>query len=330
MSENGLRRSQYRKDMNRVEVSGEITNLPEFARFVQLDGSVKTLISFDLNCYRRRKSEEEEWEADDLKIVLFNDEDFLENVKEGERYKFIGELQSRNYNRVNEEIDELWEMAVYNYHMAIGEYPCDEQPNERKKQPIDWRKLLQMGLIPEAPEDSMFDQDMNKNKSPETPFIYLIDLNGEVTRETQHVTYEILVKEYVKLEEEVHPLNGDVNRVKMCGRVTRDPFFNFLGKEKPVAFVNFNVGSKSELFQNHMFFNNAIAWGKNAEKILEDVKEGDFVFFKGRLQSRDYVKKVRKRWTTPGGNRKKKDIEIPLKTREVSISYIEKCEKKKK
>ena len=57
---------------------------------------------------------------------------------------------------------------------------------------------------------------------------------------------------------------------------------------------------------------------------FEEVKEGNIVFIKGRLQSRDYIKKVVKRWTTPGGNRKKKEIELPLITREISISYIEK------
>lgn len=325
-----MKTSVYKKDMNRVEISGEVRNLPEFARFVQLEGQVKTLISFDLFSYRKRKSEQSEFEWDDIKIVIFNDENIINEVQEGDRYKFTGELQSRNYNRVEEEIDELWGMAVHNYHVATGQYPCEEQPCERKKQPIDWRKLLQIGLIPEAPEDSMYDADMKKSKSPETPYIYRVDLNGEVTKETQHVTYEVLVNDYEKLEEAVHPLNGDINKVQICGRVTRNPFFNFLGREKPVAFVNFNVGSKSELFSNHMFFNNAIAWGKNAEKIMENINEGDFVYFKGRLQSREYIKKMRKRWTTPGGNRKKKDIEIPLKTREVSISYIEKCTKEKK
>ncbi|GAB6458196.1 hypothetical protein bcgnr5369_30030 [Bacillus cereus] len=326
-----MRESVYKKDINRVEVSGKIRNLPEFVRYIQTTEGVRPLISFDLMCYRNRKSEGEEWQLDELKIVLFDNEAFLQNAKEGDRYHFIGELQSRNYNRVNEEMDELYALAVENYHAITGSYPCENQPTNKKKEPIDWRKLIQFTLIPDAPEDSMFDRDMVKGKSQETPFIYVVNADGEVTKESQHVTYEIVaVQKPIKLEEPVDVLEGDINRVKMCGRVTRNPFFNFLGQEKPVAFVNFNVGTKSDFFSEHMFFNNAIAWGKNAEAIFQEVKEGDYVFFKGRLQSRPYVKKFRKRWTTPGGNRKKKDIELPLKTREVSISYIEKQIKKNK
>ncbi|MFP3725686.1 single-stranded DNA-binding protein [Priestia filamentosa] len=321
----------YKKDINRVEVSGEVQNLPEFVRYIQTTEGIRPLISFDLICYRNRKSEEDEWKTDELKMVLFDNEAFLQEVKEGDRYSFVCELQSRNYNRVNEEMDELFALAVENYHAITGEYPCESQPTFKKKEVIDWRKLIQFTLIPDAPEDSMYDRDMVKGKSQETPFIYLVNVDGEVTKESQHVTYELVaIEEPVKLEEELHPLNGDINRVKMAGRVTRDPFFNFLGQENPVAFVNFNVGTKSAFFSEHMFFNNAIAWAKNAEKVFENVKEGDYVFFKGRLQSRPYIKKFRKRWTTPGGNKKKKDIEVPLKTREVSISYIEKLVKKEK
>lgn len=324
-----MRESMYKKDINRVEVSGEIHNLPEFVRYIQTTEGVRPLISFDLNCYRNRKKEEDEWQFDELKIVLFDNEAFLQNAKEGERYQFVGELQSRNYNRVNEEMDELYSLAVGNYYAITGTYPCENQPTSKKKEVIDWRKLIQFTLIPTAPDDSMYDAEMVKHKSQETPFIYVVNVDGEVTKESQHVTYEIVAtQEPIKIEEPIHPLNGDVNKVKMCGKVTKNPFFNFLGQEKPVAFVNFNVGSKSMFFSEHMFFNNAIAWGKNAEQIFQNIKEGDYVFFKGRLQSRPYVKKFRKRWVTPGGNKKKKDIEVPLKTREVSISYIEKQIKK--
>lgn len=324
-----MRENLYKKDINRVEVTGEVHNLPEFVRYIQTTEGIRPLISFDLNCYRNRKSEDDEWQFDELKIVLFDNEPFLQNAKEGDRYRFVCELQSRNYNRVNEEMDELFSLAVENYYAITGSYPCENQPTFKKKEIIDWRKLIQFTLIPDAPEDSMYDRDMVKGKSQETPFVYLVNVDGEVTKESQHVTYELVAtEEPIKLEGDVHPLDGDVNRAKMCGRVTKDPFFNFLGKEKPVAFVNFNVGTKSSFFGEHMFFNNAIAWGKNAEKVFQNVKEGDYVFFKGRLQSRPYIKKFRKRWTTPGGNRKKKDIELPLKTREISISYIEKQVKK--
>ena len=320
-----MKESIYKKDMNHVEITGEIHNLPEYVRYVP-----RPLISFDVNCYRKRRNVEDEYKFDELKVVIFDDETFLKEAKEGDRFHFIGELQSRNYNRVNEEMDEMYTFAVQNYFTFKNEYPTENQPIGKKKEVIQWSKLMELGLIPEVPDDSMYDEFMNKEKTQETPFIYRVDENGEVTKETQHVTYEILVKKYEKIEEILDPLEGDVNRVKMAGRVTRNPFFNFLGQTKPVAFVNFNIGMKSEVFPEHMFFPHAIAWGKTAEDIFSEVHEEDYVMFKGRLQSRNYVKKFVKRWVTPGGNKKKKDIEIPLKTREVSISYIEKLNREDK
>lgn len=318
-----MKESKYKKDINRVEITGEIRNLPEFCRYVP-----NPLVSFDLITYRQRKSEEDEYKFDEQKIVLFDDENFLLEAKEGERYKFFGELQSRNFNRTLEDIDELYVLAVQNYNEIMEHLPCEVQPEGRKKEVVDWRKLLELKLIPKAPEDSMYNDEMFKEKDREKCFIYRLDESGELTKETQHVTYEILVSSYEKLEEPLDNLRGDVNKVTIAGRITKNPFFNMLGTGNKIPFVNFNIGTKSEIFPTHMFFNNAIAWGKNAENIFQNLHEGDYVKIKGRLQTRKYTKELIKRWKTAGGNKKKKVIPIELLTREVSISIVEKLFKK--
>lgn len=321
-----MKQTMYKKDINRVEITGEIRNLPDFVRYIPTEKGVRPLLSFDCISFRGRKSEEDDWKTDDNKVVIFDNEEFLKVAKEGDRYRFIGELQSRNYNRVNEEMDEMIAFAVQNYFMSLKKYPTVDEVKGKKKGIVDWKELMKYGLIPEVPSDSMYNEDMVKEKTQDTPFIYLIDGEGEVTKESQHVTYEIVAVSFEKLEEPVDALRGDTNKVKMAGKITRDPFFNLLGMP-PTPFVNFNVGMKSEFFPDHMFFNNAIAWGKTAQDVFEELREGDYVMFKGRLQSRPYVKKFTKRWETPGGNKKKKVIELPLKTREVSVSYIEKLKR---
>ena len=138
---------------------------------------------------------------------------------------------------------------------------------KKKKQPINWDKLLEYGLLPEIPSDSMYQSGMVKEKTPDSPFIYRVNLDGEVTKEVQHVTYEIVVASYEKVTEEFDEAVGDINKAKMCGEITKPPAFNILG-ENSMYFVNINIGAESHYFDGHMFYNNAIAWGKNAQNIF--------------------------------------------------------------
>lgn len=302
-------------NLNYVVVSGTIHNLPDVPRYTP-----RPLVTFDLSCYRRRKSVDEKWVIDEMRMVLFDDEDFLRNAKEGERFKFIGEMQSRNYTVPHPNLDETIQYAVEAYHEIEGKLPTEIEPIGKKKEPIDWRLLDKYNLIPEFPEDSMYDRDMNKNKRPEKNYVYLVNEDGVVTKESQHVRYEILIKSYEKLDEPLHELKGDINKVEMKGRVTNTPFFNLLGKGIP--FVNFNIGTKSEILEGYMFFNNAIAWGNRAVFIFENVKQNHFVHIKGRLQSHRYTKTLRMKKETASGKIRTKKKDIELLTHEISLSYI--------
>lgn len=313
---------KYKKDENFIELTGVIKNMPDYCKYIP-----RPLVSFDLTSQRRRRNEREEIKYDENRIIIFDDEEFLENFKDGDRIKIKGELQSRNYTRDTHEVDELIKIAVKNYIELFDEFPTEKEPKPRIKQVISWPKLLQMGMIPTVPEDSMYLEDGSKNKSKEAPFVYRVDENGEVYKETQHVTYEVVAKKYEKIEEEVDPLIGDKNKAILVGKVTQQPYFDYLGTENKVSFCSFKVCTKSSFFEERVFYNNIISWSNIAEEAFENINADEYVKVVGRLQSRIHQKELIRRWKTPSGKRKKKVLEIELVTREISASKLFKCEK---
>ena len=165
----------------------------------------------------------------------------------------------------------------------------------------------------------IFDENGQKNR--EAQFVYRVDVNGDVFKETQHVSYEVVAVSYEKIEEEVDPIKGDFNKATLLGRITKDPFFDFIGKETPIPFCSLNIGTKSSFFEEErMFFNNVITWSKLAETIFENFQKDDYIKIVGRLQSRNFEKEFVKRWKTPSGKRKKKSKIFTLTTREISAT----------
>ncbi|QST02985.1 single-stranded DNA-binding protein (plasmid) [Pontibacillus sp. ALD_SL1] len=315
-----MKEIEYKRDENFVDITGTIQNLPDYCKYIP-----RPLIAFDLVSYRKRKSEEDEWKTDENRIVLFDEETFHEEYENGDRIRVKGELQSRNYTRDNHEVENLIVMAVQNYIEIREEVPALKQPTGRKRQPIDWSKLLDIGFIPSVPEDSMYKEDGRKEKTQESPYVYRVDANGDVFKETEHVAYEVIAKSIERLDEEKDPLYGDRNKVVLCGKVMRSPYYDYLGQENKVAFLSFNLKTKSSFFEDRVFYNNIIAWGDLAVTSFESMAKHDIVRVSGRLQSREYNKTVTKRWVTEHNNKKKKKIDLTLMTREVSASKIEKC-----
>jgi single-stranded DNA-binding protein len=308
---------KYKEDNNYVELTGTIKNLPDYCKYIP-----RPLISFDLQSFRRMKNEEEDLQSDENRIIVFDDEEFHKNFHNGERILIKGELQSRNYTRDNHEVDEIITMAVKNYIDIWSNYPTQKKPKGKKRQLIDWNKLLEVALIPSVPEDSIFKENGEKDHDGE--FIYRIDEDGEVFKETQHVAYEIVAVKYEKLNEELDFTKGDKNKAVLLGKVTKQPYFDYLGQDNKVAFCSFNIGTKSKFFEGRMFYNNVITWSELAQEVFEHAQYGDYVKIVGRLQSRSYQKEIVKRWKTPSGRRKKKSRMLELTTREISATKVEK------
>lgn len=315
-----MKEIKYRSDENAIDITGTISNLPDYCKYIP-----RPLISFDLTSNRKRKSTEHAWIQDENRIVLFDNEDFHTEFKDGDRIRVKGELQSRNFTRDNHEVDDMILMAVANYIEIWSEFPSAKEPKGKIRQPIDWSKLMNVGLLPEVPSDSMYQADGTKDKNPDAPFIYRIDDNGEVFKETEHVAYEVVATSVERVEEPMDELTGDKNKIVMIGKITRNPYFDYLGNATKVPFFSFNLRTKSSFFEERVFYNNIISWSTLAEDAFENIKVNDYVKVIGRLQSREYTKEITRRWVTPSGNKKKKKVELNLLTREISSSKIEKC-----
>lgn len=324
-----LKKVPFKKEENFVDITGTIKNIGEL-RYVKLP-HLRPLISFEIDSFRKRKSVDDEWVTDTNKVVLFDDESFLDNYKEGERVRIKGEVQSRNYTREENIMQELLPIAVKNCVEFFEEYPSLNKPVGKMKQPVHWQTLVDHGLLPEnkVPEDSMYLIDGTKQKTSERKYVYRVDENGDLSKETEHVTYEILVRKYERLEEAIHPIRGDKNKVVLCGPATKEPRFDLLGKNNSVPFSSFTIKTKSRILDGKIFYNNVISWANLAEDIFSDVKRDTIVHVVGRLQSRTYEKELTKRWKTPSGNKKKKSKVFEFTTYEVSASKVNLCFKKK-
>lgn len=304
---------------NSLELTGTIEKVDEYVRYIP-----SPMIGFDLLSYRRRKSEEADYIADNIRIIVFDNENFLQEFGPGMRVHVKGEWQSRNFTRDYYDVDEQIQNAVDMYVQLFNEFPSKKQPKGRIRQPLDWSKLLKLSLLAGVPEDSMFKEDGSKEKTEDSQYVYRVDENGEVFKETEHVSYEVIAHSVTPVEEDMDPLLGDVNRITIIGKTTRPPSFDVLG----VPFSNFNVQTHLKYFkdQERVAYANIIVWGESAEDVFGNVQKTDLVKIVGRIQSRTYTKIEIKRWKTPSGRRKKKEIERPLITREISASKIYKVE----
>ncbi|MGG4125049.1 single-stranded DNA-binding protein [Bacillus licheniformis] len=80
-----------------------------------------------------------------------------------------------------------------------------------------------------------------------------------------------------------------INRVVLCGRLTRDPDLRFVGDGKPVVSFTIAVNRtfKNQNGETEADFINCVAW-RNAENIAKFLKKGSMTGVDGRLQTRSY------------------------------------------
>ncbi|MBN2403513.1 MAG: single-stranded DNA-binding protein [Spirochaetes bacterium] len=98
---------------------------------------------------------------------------------------------------------------------------------------------------------------------------------------------------------------GDLNRVTIIGRLTRDPELKYI--QSGTAVTNFSIANNRNYTTNsgekkeEVSYFDCIAWGKMGEILAEYCKKGRRIALEGRLQQR--------RWEDQEGNKKSK-IEI--------------------
>ncbi|WP_336770313.1 single-stranded DNA-binding protein [Bacillus bombysepticus] len=309
----------YNIDRNYVVVSGTVGELPEVCTYLP-----RPLVSFDLQCFRKKKASEDEAKSDIFRIVMFDCEDLIDDVKEGDRILVKGELQTRNYMRPFTVTEEYVINAVRNYYEVFDEIPSQKPVEGRKRAPISFKKLFEQDFIPRLPQDSMFNEEDIKEKTEDRYYIYTVDENGDVYKEIEQVAYEILTSKYELLEEPT-PTKGDVNFVELLGTPIPPYNFTFRGEENPVPFLSFKVKTKSRFFkeEDRFFYTPIICWSQLAESNSELIEENKLVHIKGRLQTRTFEREIRVKWITEFGNIKKAKKPIEHIVREVSASKID-------
>ena len=98
---------------------------------------------------------------------------------------------------------------------------------------------------------------------------------------------------------------GDLNRVTIIGRLTRDPELKYIQSGSAVA--NFSIANNRIYNTNNgerkedVSYFDCITWGKLGETVAEYMQKGRRIAVEGRLQQR--------RWEDQEGNKKSK-IEI--------------------
>lgn len=305
---------------NKITLSGEVYSKDDFVNYIPFP-----LAGFDIRSYREQKENEEPL-YDEIRIIRFNDEDILDNLEIGDRVLIKGEAQSRNFTTTHPVTDDLIQNAIdlFTNFFEEGKLPCVKQPTSRIKQPISWDMLFEHNLLEEIPADSIIREDGTRERTENQIYIYRLDDNGEVYKETEHTAYEVIAHEIIKLEEPLDTSNGDENYIIFHGRVSRNPSFDVVEGNQ---FAKVTVQSFVEYFlpdEKRFVFFNFFVWGKNAEIIFSELSEGDMVRFTGRIQSRVIERTLRLKKKTSSGKTKRKKITVNEITREVSIGKMAK------
>lgn len=316
-----MREIEYTVKFAKIHITGVIANKDEEMKYLP-----RPLFCCDLISNRKRKNEDQLLVADVNRLVVFDDEKFIDEYEEGDEVEIIGEVQSRNWTDSRHKYDELLKTAVENYMILEDDkLPSVTKPERGRRELIDWGKLLKHKLIDFVPDDSMYLEDMSKQKNEEKKFMYRVDENGEVFKETQHVAYEILVSECRKIDPPKNELIGHINKYTGIVKVTRDPYYNIGNNNIP--FCSFNIQAESSLFPDRHFYLNVICWDKLADEVA-NVVVGTELKITGRLQTRDFIKKVVLKKKTSSNKTKKTTIEVPKKAVELSASSVMIAKKK--
>lgn len=282
----------YIPDQNIVSISGSIITDPQ-VRYVGSDGL--ELCEFVISTSRKpsKSAESDEPITDVFNVIIKGDgaEAWSQQLREGLHVRIHGLFQSRPYrrsipDRALTEIAEIFIMGNLDRHAPVA------RPEHDRLQPLDWKKLLDSGLLSEVPAD---DESEGGN------FRYMCTPTGEVLKESRHIRYEILVGSIEVIDP---PEDGvDENRIVLVGKIKFVPRISYV-TEQQVPLCQFAVVAERPNGLTDLI--HCIRWGADAERIAQEIGPGERVKVSGRLQSRAYEKEIK---VGTGKKRRKKTIQ---------------------
>lgn len=308
--------TKMQQERNYIKLSGTLVNI------FTIENEEENIISLDIHSYRKQINNQNRQKFDEIRVYIFNQPDFLNEFAPGDRIQVIGEIQSRNYE-FDYVFDDEVQIAVDNYFHLFQTIPTLEIPAEGKRVDIDWRKLTDISLIENVPNDSKKDEWGNRRTDKDARYIYTVDETGKVSKVTQHTAYEVAAKKYKKLEEPLEPAKGDYNYVNLVGKVIRKvPVYT---NSQGIMSCTFNLATVSSIFENRFYYLHVLQWESLARAVQNELEIGEVVEVSGRFQSRPLKKDRKNQWLSKTGKKRVRQFESEVTIREISASTILIC-----
>ena len=242
-----------------------------------------------------------------FRVIFFNNETIINDVEIGDMIAINGELQSRNFSQQHPMTDDLLQSSVDIFQNLFNILPVLKEPTQHMRQPINWKKLIDMNLLDSIPNDSRLDENNLIIDESNKPYIYKLNWNGEVTKETEESILEVISFEYKKVEtiQEI-----DSSLVLISGRISDKPTFEI---EDGNIFTQFKVQTFQRSFEpkeKRFVFVKVKIVGLESQDIFNAYKKNDFISVAGALVSerKDFTFKIKK--ITSSNKIKKKKVTI--------------------
>lgn len=355
-----IKLQQNEQFFNKIKLNGTVVKkdgFVNFAPFPIFGMEIKTKKTKELKSMYRFTNNEDLTKPDETKssdyfyfrIIFINQPNVINEFEIGDRITLLGEIQSRNYFQFYPLSDTLIQNAVDIYQNLFNKIPTKEEPTQFIRQPIHWEPLLDLNLLEGIPSDSLFIEDGKKSDDPNNPYLYKIDWNGEVTKETRETIIEVIVLDYKKEEKlcvvessdssliDSNPLEklvkddqldtnittesniesdenlGDeevINDIFISGRVASTPNLEVQGAN---VFTEFKVQTYIPFFEKkeeRLTFITVKATGGDAEKIFNTFEYGQYIQVYGSLVSEMTNHTFRVKKITASNKKKTKKIVI--------------------
>jgi hypothetical protein len=251
-----------------------------------------------------------------FRIIFLKNESIITDLEIGDIIMVKGEIQSRNFNQQHPMTDDLLQSLVDIYSNLYKSTPTDKEPTQFKREPIVWKKMLNLNILEEIPIDSSLDEDNKLVSEPNKPYTYKVDRNGDVSKETKETIVEVVAFDYKKIEE--FP-ESEHSSVVISGRIADHPQFEI---EDNNIYLELKVQTFQKSFEpdeKRFAFARIRILGLEAQEIFKSYKKNDYIHLHGTFVSELYNVSFKIKKITSGNKMKKKKIEL-IKTTHLILS----------
>jgi hypothetical protein len=297
---------------NDVHLIGRVTKKDEFVNFIpfpvfgiEIEVPKPSFETVPYHFFIPEKTEPTDFST--FRVIFLKNESIITDLEIGDKIMIKGELQSRNFNQQHPMTDDLLQSLVDIYTNLHNSSPTDKEPTQFKREPIVWKKMLNLSILEEIPNDSCLDIDNKLISEPNKPYTYKVDRNGVVTKETKETIVEVVSFDYKKIEE--FP-ETDHSSILISGRIADHPQFEI---EDNNIYLELKVQTFQKSFEpdeKRFAFARIRILGLEAQEIFNSYKKNDYIHLHGTFVSELYNLSFKIKKITSGNKTKKKKIEL--------------------